>query len=455
MYTGNNSTKQLKGVMQNELFTTLPIFTAESHPQCYHLYQTMREEVQCNGYDSLSLSENPRNTFLSIFQIFSIINTWSDIEYLYSNYISAQLSDIFVGKVKLLFSKYQDFPYNHDLRWLCDDIMQEEYAPQIGKESSYGKNAFWFFSETLDEDSYLPKTYPAYADPVRTLADWLFSGSVAELKVRAKILVESQNRNEFSTNNEMWTLHKDQLSAFLNVPIVNLELHLTLSSANALLVNFNISEGPHYYMPGSSITELQPTSTKEVTAAEAFEKSVAVSAATGAASRDAAGTETTPMEVYDHFVDETTLFGSIDAILDRFQNSRDDDEYSCKLVGIKSELEDFCDARLQNTESRRFSEPWKSAVETPMPKLQSRGKQEAQQQKPYEPCPNVQHKRRGRPRKLVQSRFNVSAFRRARILLFFLSLSRVDNFTETVPKTAQHKYSVEDVRVSTAHYIFT
>lgn len=318
------------------------------------------------------------------------MDIWSSVVYLYSNYISASLSDIFTDKIKKIISKYENYPNNCNFRWLCDEIMSKcGHNRWEHLQSQDEKSQFWFINDTINlhffEEPFVPYTYSMQSEDelVLTLSYWLFRESCNQLQINTKQLVQFHEHHLMPS--DVKVLPKEQLESVLNIPLMNVELCMARATGNEMFVNFNISEGPHYFMPDTSIAELQPP--------------VKNCAGDSTNARANAAFDVKPAFVsYD---DEQSNFDLIDSILSKSEAG--DTEYDCKLSGIKEELEDLCASESPNSPAEEepcylTSKSEESVVS--VPRLQIRARHEIQKpDKTYDMYPAVQHKKRGRPKK--------------------------------------------------------
>lgn len=337
-----------------------------------------------------------------------MIDSWSRVMYIYSNYISATLSEIFSDKMKKIICKYQNYPTNGSFKWLCDELMfncGHDRWDHIQTHQS-DKNQFWFINETLnlhffDEPLLTPYSYPVKSEEelVLTLSHWLFRECISQLQSNTRRLVHS---DDSTITEDMKILRKEQLSGFLNMPVINLELQLK-SSCSELLFNFDVSEGPHYFIPDSSITELYP-STKSVE--DYFPYQSAANYIKVESAKSSTDVENSP-SADKYYDDEKSNFDLIDSIVNHNEESNDA-EYGCKLSNIKEELKNFCTTDSKTLKGdNEYITPDVVNVKTEQtndtvsaPKVQIKGKPELQKHdKMQEMYPVVQHKKRGRPKK--------------------------------------------------------
>ncbi|XP_065202698.1 uncharacterized protein LOC135833024 isoform X2 [Planococcus citri] len=403
---GNSTIWQLKNIIQNEVIMASSAFTHSYHTNCASMFFSIRDEI------------------------LSMIESWSNALYVYSNYISAALSDIFNDKMKMIISKYQYYPSNNSFKWLCDELMLNcgyNHWDHIQTHPS-DENQFWFINETMKlhffEEPFVthcPYEYPGQSEEelVVMLSQWLFRESINQLQSDTKRLVLSEY--DAAISEDLRVLRKEQLSSYLNKPVINLELQMKTYS-NDFSFNFNVSDGPHYFIPDGFFTELHP-GTKSVH--DYFPYQCGENDNKNEVSRNFMESETSS-NIDQYYDDERSNFDLIDSIVSN-KGVVNDTEYGCKLSNIKEELETYCtnDAKIMDEDSKSNASnvTIQKTEEThdktsPVPKLQIKGRHEALKHDTY---PAVQHKKRGRPKK-------------------------IEDYSSNAPKNGQHKYSPEDVQ---------
>lgn len=255
------------------------------------------------------------------------------------------------------------------------------------------KQSLWFLTEHLnmhffDEENEIinSKRCPTEEELITKLANWLFKESTSEFRINTKRLLRFHD-DEYT---DVHVFNKERLSAYLNVPIADLELQMTTSLSNRLQMNINLSDGPHYYVDnihGSVLTELQ--SLHVIQNNHYMEDN-----------RDSTNTVNEIMKIHD--------FDAIDSVL----HDSGDTQFNVKISDIKVELgelyaTDFSNMKIQTndnvdemTESTSFINSHNSGETISLPKLQIIGRHEAKKlSKSHNIHTMVQHKKRGRPRK--------------------------------------------------------
>lgn len=316
---------------------------------------------------------NPTNT--NLFQIFSVIDSWSNVTFTFSNYINASLSYIFASRMKDLIFRYEDLPHSMDIRWLCEDILKSSHHPwAFQSKPAEEKNCLWFVAETLgfqffdDGTDFGSEFYLKSEEELSQLvADWLFKESVNEFRTNTKRVLDFNNDEV-----EARIYDRDRLQTLFDMPISNIE-HL-MTSTNEFPDGLNIAEGPHYYVPNTLI-ELQPCTKESVEERIANE---------------------CEQELKSGF-DEHDL-----AML----NTNDSDEV--KSLDIKVELDDSCENSRLNIDGKgdmnlgNDSKPSKKTIDfkaVPIPKTNIISGNQVQKTGSSNAHSTKRHRRRGRPRK--------------------------------------------------------
>lgn len=267
--------------------------------------------------------------------------------------------------MRLLIEKYENSPNNTNIQWLYEDITSlREEKSSINKDD---RHEFWFLSESLNLHFFDESISDYYGyldedDVALKLADWLFKESLEEFRANTKRLLCFHDGEQ----SDFRVLNKQKLSECLDVPVTDLEMYLTSSSPQGVFSDLCLSDGPHYYFDDSLFVELQPVRTSDGCSA--------MKALSNTEPQDDVNTSNIKVELNDVFEENPH----------RFEENR---------TYFKEELEEHNNpTKNEDGENETVS----------VPKLQIVGRHQVKKvERSHDTYPMVQHKRRGRPRKLM------------------------------------------------------
>lgn len=271
--------------------------------------------------------------------------------------------------MRLLIEKYENSPNNTNIQWLYEDITSLRVEKSsINKED---KHEFWFLSESLNLHFFDESVSDYYGyldedDVALKLADWLFKESLEEFRANTKRLLCFHDGEQ----SDFRVLNKQKLSECLNVPVTDLEMYLTSSSPEGVFSDLCLSDGPHYYFDDSLFVELQPVRTSDGCSAMKALNNTSIDSGL----QDDVNTSNIKLELNNVFEEDPNGIPE-------------------NQTYFKEELEENNNhIKCEDGENETIS----------VPKLQIVGRHQVKKvERSHDTYPIVQHKRRGRPRKLM------------------------------------------------------
>lgn len=269
--------------------------------------------------------------------------------------------------MKSLIEKYENSPNNSNIQWLYEDITSLHEEKSNTKKDD--KNQFWFLSESLNLHFFDESISDYYGylnedEVALKLADWLFKESLEEFRTNTKRLLCFHDGEE----SDFRVLNKQKLSECLDVPVTDLEMYLTSSSPQGVFSDLCLSDGPHYYFDDSLFVELQPVKT--------FDGCNAIKALNN----------TSIDSILPDDINTSNVEVEFNSVVEEDKNGILENR-TC----FKGELEEIA-IKCEEGENEIVS----------VPKLQIVGRHQVKKvERSHDTYPIVQHKRRGRPRKLM------------------------------------------------------